>query len=118
MDRRGVGGTVLFEFLQDACGNFANIPYEPEEAEGADDVVADIDLPPMKSCASGGSIAVMIVVPGSAHRRDGHPPNIAAVIRCFKRSVSEAVAVVERVDRHRDLIGHQGRDHKAPDHGL
>src|SRR4051812_23146876 len=73
-------GLLAFALLQNTLRNRLEIPYQSEKGESLEDVVAGIDLPPIETLPRAVRIMMMVVVPSLAHRDQGEPEIVPALI--------------------------------------
>jgi hypothetical protein len=57
------GSLSIDSLLVDACWRFAQIPHQAEPRETLEDIVGDIDLPPVEALSLRARVAVMVVMP-------------------------------------------------------
>jgi hypothetical protein len=82
--------------IANPVGHRLEIMDQSKPAHQLEQVVADVDLPPVKPLAGRAGKVVMIVVPTFAQRQQGQQPVVAAVIACAV--AASAPAVGQRVD--------------------
>src|SRR5262249_10317121 len=58
----------------------ADVPNQPDQPQQADDVIADVDLPPEEALVGRRLIVVVVVVPALAKGDQGDEPVVAAVV--------------------------------------
>src|SRR4051794_23855915 len=90
-----------------------HVPGEAEQGEGADDPVADVDLPPAQAVAGRGREGVVRVVPPLPQRQDAKHDIVAALV--VAPVGPEAPQVAGRVDAPRHVVDQEEPDQAAPD---
>ncbi len=79
-------------------------------------VIGEIDFPPVESLAAGNGIMVMVVVPSLTEGQDGQGPVVSAFITCDVPFAPKDMA--ERVDGCGGVKEYNRGDEEAPDQEL
>src|SRR5690606_30966436 len=87
-----------------------------EPGEHGEDIVGDVDLPPVEALALRGEAAMMVVVPALAERDDRQQKVVPAGIGRVEPSAADRMR--QRIDGERAVIEHRGADEEAPDEEL
>ena len=78
-------------------GHFSNIPNQPQSLHAPQQVIGDIDFPPIKALAGGGGIVVVIIVPPFAESNQRQEQIVLAVVASL--IALRPIDVRQRVDR-------------------
>ena len=92
------------------------VPDEAGPGKRFEQVVGDVNFPPVKALARGVHVAVMIVVPAFAERDQRENKAVAAVVLGFVTAFAEQVR--QRIDAGRRVKQNRGADEKSPDEQL
>ena len=93
-------------------GDASQVPDQTGPREGAEEVVGDVDFPPIESLAHGMGEAVVIVVPAFSEGDEGEDEAVAAVVSCFEALTAEGVG--QGVDEEGGVEEDDGAHHEAP----
>lgn len=100
---------ILFQSL---LARFADIPDQTDKTQHADDVVTDIDFPPLESLAGAALIVMVVVVPALAQGQDRGPPVVLALVR--GRIAATAPEMTGGINQECTMIEEDRADQEAP----
>ena len=92
------------------------VSHDAKPGKQHEEIIGNINLPPVEASLGGYWIMVMIVVPALTHCQDGSPDVIAAVIRHVVPARTEHM--IDGVDRKCGMAAHNGGNKKPPDEEL
>src|ERR1700690_1872273 len=105
-----------FGFFVEPFGWGAQVPDDVEEGEEFEDVVGDVDFPPVEALAGADGVAVVVVVPAFAHGDEGEGEAVAAVVGGVEAAGADDVG--EGVDAEGGVIDEDGAQEKSPEDEL
>ena len=105
-----------FCFLINPLRIRADVPHDAEPTQGDENVMRDVDLPPVHPLSFGTRISVMIVMPSFTERDECEKKAVSAVVGRFESSLAPHVR--ERVDDERSVVQQGRADAESPDKKL
>src|ERR1043166_5170243 len=99
---RGVARSGPARLRPGLPGRQPHVPGEAQQGEGADDPVADVDLPPPEAVAGRGREGVVRVVEALPHRQDAEDEVVTALVAAPVGP--EAPQVADGVDAPGDAV--------------
>src|SRR6185312_6857136 len=109
-------GDRLQAGFEDTAWRPAEIPYESQALQQAQEVVGHVDLPPAKALIGRALVVVMVVVPTLTGRHQGEQPTVARTVGGGVATAAEQMA--ERVDRERPMPKEHRRKEVSPHESL
>src|SRR5579875_2787478 len=94
---------------------FTDVPHQTEPAHRADEIIANVDLPPEKALIGRTLVVMVIVVPPFTQRQQRQEKVVSAII--IRSVAALAEQVTQRVDGKGGVIKQHRADNKTPYHG-